>query len=347
MTSDKDKPAVLEHEGAARYGGKPTFGQKLKRHCARFWWVHVIIFIILALVTVLPIIYVGYPNLAQSNINKGTIAILSESITDPTPDAVTIDLRSVLLTHSKYHPQLDSFDGSFYLEGSDTPFIEDLHIPPVKARNGTETEVKQRLQITNLDAFTEYTKKSLISEELTLRLKGKGGLKQGSLPKTTVHYNQKVNIKGFNGLKGLNVTSFRLLTESLPDGGNSIGSVFIPNPTVITLAMGNVTVDMTVAGTFIGNGTMPDLLIRPGNNTVPIHVTVNQTAVVALLQEPKYHCGILPVDIASNKSMYNGVELTYYSKALQANQLRNDLNVRPALEGAGFGFVLGNSTECS
>ena len=145
----------------------------------------------------------------------------------------------------------------------------------------------------------------------------------------------------------MNVTSFHLLKEGLPDGGNAQGTVFIPNPTVITLGMGNVTMDMFVAGTFIGNATLPSLFLRPGNNTVPIHVTVNQTAVVNLLQEDKYRCGVLPVDIAGKKSMYDGEELTYYSAALQANKLQNDLNVRPALEEAGFGFVLGDASECS
>jgi hypothetical protein len=110
--------------------------------------------------------------------------------------------------------------------------------------------------------------------------------------------------------------------------------------------MGNVTLDMAVAGTFIGNATMPDLVLRPGNNTVPIHVTVNQTAVIGLLQTPKFRCGVLPVDIAGKKSMYNGQELTYYSEALQSNKVTNNLNVRPALVEAGFGFVLGNETSC-
>ena len=144
----------------------------------------------------------------------------------------------------------------------------------------------------------------------------------------------------------MNVTSFHLLNESLPDGGNAQGTVFIPNPTPISLGMGNVTLDMNVAGTFIGNATIPDLYLTPGNNTLPIHVTVNQTAVIGLLQQDQFNCGILPVDIKGKKSMYNGGELTYYTAALQANKLTNDLNVRPALEEAGFGFVLGDASKC-
>ena len=145
----------------------------------------------------------------------------------------------------------------------------------------------------------------------------------------------------------MNTTSLHLLDEELPDGGNAQGTVFIPNRTPITLNMGNVTLDMNVAGTFIGNATLPNLMLTPGNNTVPIHVTVNQTAVVGLLQVPQYQCGLLPVDIVGKKSMFNGEELTYYSKALQANTVQTQLNVRPSLEEAGFGFVLGDADSCT
>jgi hypothetical protein len=31
-------------EGQAQYVKKPTFGQKAKRHCLRWWWLHLIIF---------------------------------------------------------------------------------------------------------------------------------------------------------------------------------------------------------------------------------------------------------------------------------------------------------------
>lgn len=158
-------------------------------------------------------IYVGYPNLAQSNINKSTLGLLSESITNPSPNSIDLDLRSVILSNSSRHPQLDAFDGSFHLEDSDTPFLQ-FRIPAVKAENGTETQVSQRVEITNLDAFTEYTRTTLVSEEYTVRLRGKGGLKLGSLPKTTVNYNQKITTKGTTS------QTFRSTHSSLTDNPN-------------------------------------------------------------------------------------------------------------------------------
>lgn len=52
----------VENDGAVK---KPTLGQKLKRHCARFWWLHLLIFIALVLVIVLPM-SVGYHPLSIS-----------------------------------------------------------------------------------------------------------------------------------------------------------------------------------------------------------------------------------------------------------------------------------------
>ena len=151
--------------------------------------------ILVVIILTLTSIYVGYPNIAQDAINKGTLETTSESITNPAPDAVDLDLRSVVITDSKYHPQLSAFDGSLHLEDSDTPFLQ-FPIPAVKAVNGTPTHIQQRVQIQNLDAFTEYTRVNLLSKEFTIHLRGKGGLQQSGLPKTTVTYNQKIKTKG-------------------------------------------------------------------------------------------------------------------------------------------------------
>lgn len=35
------------------YTEKATFGQKAKRHCARFWWIHLIIFCLVFLLVAL------------------------------------------------------------------------------------------------------------------------------------------------------------------------------------------------------------------------------------------------------------------------------------------------------
>lgn len=137
----------------------------------------------------------GYPNLSQKEVNKSVLSITSQSVSDPAPDSFSLELNSVLNTTSKYHPDLAAFNGSLHLKGSDTAFAY-LDIPEVKADNGAESHVSQRVQIADMTEYIKYTMTVLGTEEFTIYLKGRGGLQQGGLPKTTVNYNKEITMKG-------------------------------------------------------------------------------------------------------------------------------------------------------
>ena len=188
-----DKERVLHDEGAG--GQKRTFGQKVKHHYRRWWWAHLIAIVVVVLVVTLPLVYVAYPHIAQDGINNAQLVVLSQSALNPSPDSFDLGLQSVFVTKSTYHPQLDAFKAALSLEGSDESFIS-FESPALKATNGTEARVNQRVQITNMKAYTEYAMTTLASKEYKVVLKGKGGLKQGGLPKTTVDYHQHVTMKG-------------------------------------------------------------------------------------------------------------------------------------------------------
>lgn len=121
----------------------------------------------------------------------------------------------------------------------------------------------------------------------------------------------------------------------------------IPNPSVLTLALGDVFVDMYVNGTLIANATLPSLELTPGNNTYAMEATTNQTQVALLLQQPEYHCGVLPVEIAGNRSVFDGQVLPYYTGALQSATMRTDFDIRPTLEEAGLGAAVGGPDSCT
>ncbi|KAL8966198.1 MAG: hypothetical protein Q9183_003480 [Haloplaca sp. 2 TL-2023] len=135
---------------------------------------------------------------------------------------------------------------------------------------------------------------------------------------------------GLNGLAGFNVTDFSIKLIPEPDGANMIGTVFIPNPSILTVSMGNVTFNNYVDDEFIGTSTLLDLVITPGHNTVSMRSTVNQTLVIEKVTGP-YADGILPVDIVGNSSVYDGEHLVYFEKALQSNRQHVELNVGAAL----------------
>ena len=151
-------------------------------------------------------IFVGYPKMAQKGIDDSRLVLISQKITNPTADALNLALTSVLLSDSSNHPQLDAFDGSFYLAGSDTPFATVL-VPGFQAINGSVAQITQHLQISNMSSLIGYTQSTLQNRSLTVYLRGKGGLKQGSLPKINVNYNQRIDLVGMLG-SGLDIRMF-------------------------------------------------------------------------------------------------------------------------------------------
>lgn len=136
---------------------------------------------------------------------------------------------------------------------------------------------------------------------------------------------------GLNGLKSFALLSFTLLNDTQADGTNALGNVSIPNPTVMTIALGNVTLSLSVNGTSIGTATLPNLVLQPGNNTVGMRAEVYKlvAAAIALQREQT----ILPVDIRGNTSTFEGRQIPYYNTMLANTALQVPLDISKAMGG--------------
>lgn len=111
-------------------------------------------------------------------------------------------------------------------------------------------------------------------------------------------------------------------------------TVLIPNPSVMTLDLGNVTMNLLVDAKLIGYALLPNLILKPGENSVAMQAQVNPTTVIGLITS-KYKNAVLPLDVVGNSSVAAAGHLAYYEEAIRANTVRVMLNVGPALRGAG------------
>ncbi|RAL12119.1 uncharacterized protein BO97DRAFT_71238 [Aspergillus homomorphus CBS 101889] len=326
MASDS-KPHVVEMGTVPSAGAtKPSFGSRVAAHFKRWWWVHLIILIVVVLVVVLPVVYVGYPNIAQHDIDKSTLSITSMQISDPSPNSFHLKETQILGSSSAFKPNIYSFGAAISLLGS-APFIT-VQIPNFKAHDGVQVDVDQGVNITDTAAFAEFSKAVILNKEIQLNVYGKADLKEGSLPTTKITYNKTTTIKGLNKLEGFELVDLSIST-SVKSGNNGKGTVYIPNPSPFTITMGNVTLDLSVNGTAIGKSYLTDLTIHPGNNTLPMTANVSTLTVAGMLGS--YPTLMIPVDIVGNASVYNGEELPYFTEALAANKLSVQLNVTKAL----------------
>jgi hypothetical protein len=104
---------------------------------------------------------------------------------------------------------------------------------------------------------------------------------------------------------------------------------------------GNLTLNLAVDGKAMGTTYLNDLVLKPGNNSIPMLAKVDQSAIISLLSSSSnpYKDGIVPFDITGNSSTYNGQDLPYFTKALSANKLTVKLDVGAALKEIGLNIL--------
>ncbi|KAK0661144.1 hypothetical protein DIS24_g2791 [Lasiodiplodia hormozganensis] len=314
---------------------KESFGSKAKRHCAKFWWLWLIIFAIIVLIVVLPIIYVGVPHKGQKEVNKADIEVTYQGISDPQPNSFHLVLNNEVTSTSSYHPTLSSFNASLFLEDT-LPDIKPfgyITIPSVKSESEVQVDVEQDVEVADMDQFIAYNKLVITSEEFRLAVRGRPSVKLDGLPSFDVDYNKVITMKGLNKLSGLAITSADIKTKPEPDGATLLGTLFIPNPSVLGVAMGNVTMNLSVNGTYIGYTLIPDLNLVPGNNTFDMRSYVNTSLVLGLITK-QYSDFVLPLDIIGNSSINSaGEHIPWLEAAIKENTIRYDLDLSAALGG--------------
>ncbi|RHZ56455.1 hypothetical protein CDV55_105943 [Aspergillus turcosus] len=327
-----DKPEVSEVGFVEGSSPRPTFGRRVLNHYKRWWWVHVIVTIVVVLVTTFPLVYVGYPNIAQSDINASTLEIKEMIISDPTPNSFFLNQTQVIGSHSIFHPTIYAFDAALSLLGAS--IFATAKVPQVKANDGTVVHIAQSLDLSDVGAFGGFATAVMQNEEIKLNIYGKPDLKQGGLPKIGVTYNKTVTMKALNKLDGFAITEMHFLSgnsSNSSNGANFGGTVYIPNPSVMTITMGNVTLDLSVEGNSVGTSYLTDLKLVPGNNTLPMLANVSLSAMAPYIA--KYPNGV-PVSISgssTNSSVYNGQAIPYFSEALGSNKLNVTLDLAKLL----------------
>ncbi|KAL3484542.1 hypothetical protein BJX62DRAFT_248338 [Aspergillus germanicus] len=323
-----EKPTIeLIEEQSPAPSTKPPLKARAIVHYKRWWWVHLLVTTVVTLVITLPLVYVGYPRIAQNGINSSTLNFTSMEITSPTPWGFHLHQVQVLGSDSIFHPKLYEFNATVRFPGDTDPMLN-ITVPNLKANDGATIDVDQEVTLQDSEVFVDFAKAMMLQEEVSLNIYGKPRLKQAGLHTITVTYNKTTSMKGLNKLAGFQVLDMKL-DPYRPDGMNAEGSVLIPNPSVTTIAMGNVTFDLSSNGTKLGTSVLQDLVIRPGNNTVPMLANIDQLTILGLLPDnPPYN---VEMQAQGKSSVYDGEELEYFSAALQANSISFTFDVSKAV----------------
>ncbi|KAH7317912.1 hypothetical protein BKA65DRAFT_109925 [Rhexocercosporidium sp. MPI-PUGE-AT-0058] len=327
---------------------KRTFGQKAKRHCARFWWLHLIIFCLVFLLVALLVVYVGMPKIAQHQVDDSSLEFREGFFLNPTADSVQVTQNAILHNPSTFTPTLDAFPADLFLVTNGTyaaVSMLTLPMPGIHARKATNASIEnQVIHINDLDALGDYAVAVMNNENITTALVGRTKLHLGKLPTQKIKFNSTSTYKTLNSLKGFNTTDVLINPLATPGTPNLKGNAFIPNPSLLTIEMGNVSLTLSVpiknVDTIVGNATILDFKLVPGDNKLPMFGIIDNSKVLPALVGGKVNMTII-----GQNSTRNGEHLTYYEKALRSNVLVLEMNVQQILaDSAAAAKAAANTT---
>jgi hypothetical protein len=345
-----DKNFQGENYQQQEYTSKRTFGQKAKRHCARFWWAHLIAFCLIFLTVALLVVYVGMPKIAQHQVDDSSLEFREAFFLNPTADSVEITQATTLHNPSTFTPTLDPFPAELYLvtNGTYAPTsIMTLPMPGIHAKKAVNASIENTvIQVSDVDALGDYAVAVMNNENITTALVGRTKLHLGKLPTQKITFNSTSTYKALNSLKGFNTTDVLINPLAAPGTPNLRGNAFIPNPSLMTIEMGNVSLSLHVpvkgVSTLVGNATILNFKLVPGDNRLPMFGIIDNSKVLPALVGGKVNMSII-----GESSVRNGQHLTYYEKALKSNVLVLEMNVLQILDDSARAARTANSTSTS
>lgn len=334
---------VYEH--AEKTGGL-TRGQKLRRHCAKWWWAHLLVFIAIVVLVVCLIIFVAVPRIAQQRVDGADLTIQGIILSQAQSENFTMAINSTLRADDSIHAVIDPFEGVMYLEDWEpqTPFAR-LQFPQTTSASQSAVNLTQFIDILDMNAFTVFNTWVLVNETLRVSVEGDTHLKvNGISRKYPVHFKKVVELKGLNNFDGTTVPESRVQLTPDENGDNFFGTVAIPNVSLLTFDIGNTTFINYLQGQDIGRVFVDNMVVRPGINNFTMHANISQTPILQVIQQrPFCEDGVLPMQLRGENVINNGQYLSYYKDSLASTNQSVDIDVGADLEELGLTITCSNT----
>jgi len=302
-----------------------------------------IILVVVVLVVVLPIIFVAVPKEIRDQINNAELTIQGLSVTNTTSSSIRIGVNSTVSSSSSHSATIDAFNASFYLEDKEphTPFLF-TEMPEIHSKKVSAVNISQEVSITNEAAFADFVTWYLLNETFRVTVDGWTHVHVSGMPSTKVHFQKTVNLTGLNSFQGINVTSSEVALAADAQGNNFFGFVTIPNPSVMTVEIGNASFLAQLGGNTIGQAFIDDMTLVPGNNNLSLRANISQLPVIAAVSTPPAcSTGILDFTFLGENITNNGQELSYLEEAFRDNILNLPIDVGADLKQLGLNIACG------
>lgn len=116
---------------------------------------------------------------------------------------------------------------------------------------------------------------------------------------------------GLNHLEGMTIKEYDLVQNSTTE--NLAGRVLIPNPSIVTIQMGDIQLNIALNGKSVGTGWIPGLLLTPGDNLYDFNALIDEKQILNVAMA----AGKTPLEISSNGTYIDGEKISWLSAPLE------------------------------
>ncbi|CAK7217117.1 hypothetical protein SCUCBS95973_003043 [Sporothrix curviconia] len=311
---------------------------KFFTHLKRFWWVYAILAVCAIVLAVMLTIFIGVKNLAQSKINAAVLEVQGISCTNTDTNTFTLGINTTLKSGST-KATVKAFKGVMYLEDepSHTPFVT-IDFPETQNMPFQTVNISQHVDIESIPALTTFNAWLLNNESLRVTVLGYPDVKVPGISKNYgVTFKKTVTMPGLNGFAGLSVYNSSINITNFADGTNFHTTATIPNKSLVTFEIGNVTFNTYLNGSLVGESYINDVLLAPGNNTYAFRSEIAQAPILAAVQsEPGCETGIVPMDLSGKAVVNHGQPLAYFADALASHNTTVQIDLGTPLRALGL-----------
>ncbi|KAL4966341.1 DUF3712 domain-containing protein [Aspergillus stella-maris] len=352
--TDADIERIENTPGQVSLVEPPLKQKKTKRfgrHFARFWCCYVF-WSVIFLAIFLPIFFlVVIPAIAQLVVNKSTLLLVNAQILEPRPDSILLTLEAALDLPIALPVRIEPLLLSIYdhqAEGNDTIFKSTIDGAII---DGNTTLGIQNVNTPlNVPLWTNYVHSVVFEPHAPLPVKGETNAFLGIL-KSHVKVDKDIHQNTLNKFEGFSITDPKLLLTPNENGSNLVANATLPNPSVMTLQIGTTLLDLKSDNYTLGNATLDDLMLYPGNNTVPVNGNIDLDYLIDNLggilatQGDALSKGFLRLEAIGRSVEWNGEEVPYYTEAMKALTLTADVALGALVINTLDGVLKPNGTN--
>ncbi|PGG97234.1 hypothetical protein GX51_07433 [Blastomyces parvus] len=291
---------------------------------------------------------VAFPAIVQRMVDDTDFPVHAGKLMNPTPDSLDYSISASLKIPKPFTVRLDPLTLNLYRtqQTPEQPYVG-IPLPRLELKgNSTVKIADETVSILNKADFSKFLSEVAYQRTFVLAAAGTTTAHLGKL-KAKFTLNKKLELNGLDLFRGFSIESARVILPFQEDGTNLKAVLNIPNYSIITLELGNVTLDLFSGDILLGQAVIYDALLKPGNNTVNGDCRVDIKSAIANLvpilegQKNALMKGNLELTANGNSTINNGKHITYYEDVLNNITLRASLSIMEVLTGTLRGLTGG------